>query len=96
MTAAQKKAIKDYRRRQKAKGIVRMEITVPEADKPMIRQLAKGLRSGGETAEKIRRAMKSALNPYRDMGLKEILENAPPLDELDLERPRETARDIEL
>jgi hypothetical protein len=30
------------------------------------------------------------------MNLKELLENAPPLDELDLERSKETARDIDL
>jgi hypothetical protein len=73
-----------------------MEISVPEEDKPVIRQLAERLRSGGEVAEKVRAAMASALNPYHGMGLKELLENAPPLDELDIERSKETARDIEL
>ena len=96
MTSVQKKAVDDYRKRQKDKGFVRVEINIPETDKPLIRDVAQGLRAGGEAAEKIRAAMKSALNPYRGMGLKEILENAPPLDELDLERSKETARDIDL
>jgi len=96
MTPVQKKAVDEYRKRQKEKGIVRVEINIPETDKPLIRDVAKGLRSGGETADKIRAAMKSALNPYAGMGLKELLENAPPFEDLDLERSTETGRDIEL
>jgi len=95
MTPVQKKAVDKYRRRQKERGIVRIEVNIPETDKPLLRDVAKGLRSGGETAEKIRAAMKSALNPYAGMGLKELLENSP-LDELELERSKETWRDIEL
>jgi hypothetical protein len=95
MTPVQKKAVDEYRKRQKEKGFVRVEVNIPETDKPLIRDVAKGLRSGGETADKIRTAMKSALNPYSGMDLRELLENSP-LDELDLERSKETWRDIEL
>ena len=95
MTPVQRKAVDEYRERQKEKGFVRVEVNIPETDKPLIRDVAKGLRSGGETADKIRTAMKIALNPYSGMGLRELLENSP-LDELDLERSKETWRDIEL
>ena len=96
MTPAQKKAVQEHRKRQKKKGIVRMEVTVPDRDRELIRQTAANLRAGGDTAERTRTALSSVLNPYAGMNLKELLENAPPLDELDLERSKETARDIDL
>jgi hypothetical protein len=96
MTPAQKKAVQEHRKRQEKKGIVRMEVTVPDRDRELIRQTAANLRAGGDTAERIRTALSSVLNPYAGMNLKELLENAPPLDELDLERSKETARDIDL
>jgi len=95
MTPSQKNAVKRHRKRQAKKGIVRMEVTVPEADKPLVRTIAANLRAGGEIAERTRSALSAVLNPYIGMNLKELFENAPPLDELDLERSKETARDIE-
>jgi hypothetical protein len=50
MTSVQKKAVDEYRKRQKEKGFVRVEVNIPETDKPWIRDVAKGLRSGGEIA----------------------------------------------
>lgn len=96
MTPAQKKAVEDYRERQKEKGLVRVEVNVPDADRLLIKRVAESLRAGGEKAMKTRSALSSILNPYEGMNLKELLENAPPLDELDLERSKETARDIDL
>jgi hypothetical protein len=96
MTPAQKKAVEDYRERQKEKGLVRVEVNVPNADRLLIKRVAESLRAGGEKAMKTRSALSSILNPYEGMNLKELLENAPPLDELDLERSKETARDIDL
>ena len=96
MTSAQKKAVEDYRERQKEKGLVRVEVNVPNADRLLIKRVAESLRAGGEKATKTRSALSSILNPYEGMNLKELLENAPPLDELDLERSKETARDIDL
>lgn len=96
MTPAQKKAVKDYRKRQKEKGLVRVEINVPNADKQLIKRVAENLRAGGDKAARTREALATALNPYEGMNLKELLENAPPLDELDLERSKEVARDIDI
>ena len=95
MSPAQKKAVADYRRRQKDKGLVRVEVNVPNADKPLIKRIAANLRAGGDRAEITRNALSSALNPYQGMGLKELLEKAPPLNELEIERSEETARDID-
>jgi hypothetical protein len=96
MNQSQKVAVRRYRDRQKRKGIVRMEISVPEGDKPLIREIAANLRAGGELAKQTRSALCSLMNPWAGMNLKELIENAPPLDELDLERSKETARDIDL
>jgi hypothetical protein len=95
MTPAQKKAVLEYRKRQAKKGIVRMEVNVPDSDRDLIRQTAANLRAGGNIAERIRSALSSVLNPYIGMNLKELIENAPPLDELDLERSKEIPRDID-
>ena len=95
MTPAQKKAVSEYRNRQKKQGLVRMELNIPDADRELIRQTAANLRAGGEIAEKTRLALSAVLNPYEGMNLKELIESAP-LGELELERSKETWRDIDL
>lgn len=95
MTPSQKKAVQKHRSRQAKKGFVRMEVSVPESDRELIRQTAANLRSGGDIAEQTRVALSSVLNPYEGMNLKELFEAAP-LGELDLERSKETWRDIDL
>lgn len=96
MTSAQKKAVERHRKRQLESGITRMELNVPEADKALLRQAAENLRAGGVLADQTRAALAAVINSYSGMGLKELIENAPPLDMLDLERSGETAADIEL
>jgi len=96
MTPAQKKAVEQHRKRQAEKGFVRVEVNVPDGDRDLIRQTAANLRAGGDIAEQIRESLGSVLNPYAGMSLKELLENAPDLDELDLDRSKETAREIDL
>jgi hypothetical protein len=95
MTPSQKKAVQKHRSRQAKKGIVRMEVSVPESDRELLSQTAANLRAGGEIAEQTRVALSSVLNPYEGMNLKELFEAAP-LEELDLERSKETWRDIDL
>jgi len=96
MSSAQKKAVERHRKRQLESGITRMEINVPESDRALLRQAAENLRAGGVLAEQTRAALAAVVNPFAGMGLKELIENAPPLDVLDLERSREIAADIEL
>jgi hypothetical protein len=95
MTPAQKKAVSKYRSSQKKQGLVRMELSIPDADRELIRQMAVNLRAGGEIAEKTRQALSAVINPYEGMNLKELIEAAP-LGELELERSKETWRDIDL
>lgn len=95
MTPAQKKAVEQHRKRQERKGFVRVEVNVPDSDRDLIRQTAANLRAGGDIAEQTRLALSSVFNPYEGMNLKELLENSP-LGELELERSKETWRDIDL
>ena len=95
MTPSQRKAVQRHRSRQAKRGIVRMEISVPESDRELLRQTAANLRAGGKIAEQTRAALTSVTNPFAGMGLKELLE-AMPIEELELERSKETGRDIEL
>ncbi|MFC1695839.1 hypothetical protein ACFL1C_06920 [Pseudomonadota bacterium] len=94
MNASQRKAVSRHRRRQKEKGMVRMEVSVPDSDRELIRQAAANLRAGGKIAEQTRAAMNSIINPFAGMNLKELIE-AMPLGELEIERSKETGREIE-
>jgi hypothetical protein len=95
MTPSQNNAVKDYRNRQKERGIIRVEVSVPDADRELIRQTAANLRAGGDIAELTRTAMRSVINPYAGMNFKQLLEAAP-IEGLEFERSKETARDIDL
>jgi hypothetical protein len=96
MGQSQKKAVRRYRERQKENGNVRVEVNVPKHDSPLIRDVAANLRAGGALAERTRSVLKSLLSPFAGMSLKELIENAPPLDDLDLERSKELPGDIDL
>jgi len=96
MGRSQKKAVRRYRARQKENGMVRVEVNVPEHDSQLIRDLAARLRAGGRRAERTRSVLESIFSPWAGMSLKELIENAPPMDDLDLERSKELPRDIDL
>jgi len=85
-----KKAVESHRKRQLESGITRMEINVPKSDRALLCQVAENLRAGGLLAEQTRAALAAAVNPFAGMGLKELIENAPPLDMLDLERSQDS------
>ncbi len=71
-----------------------MEISVPECDKALLRDIAANLRAGGELADRTRLALSKVQNPYAGMNFKQLLEAAP-IEGLEFERSKETARDIE-
>jgi hypothetical protein len=85
MKSTQQKAVSRYRKRQKDRGLTRVEVTIPEQDRDLLGVIAANLRAGGTVAENTRNLLESAKNPYIGMNFKEFLEAAP-LDGLDLER----------
>ena len=96
MSLAQKHAVESYRERQRRRGLLRVEVQAPEADAPLLRELAQALRGNGQRASKLRRVLRRALAPEAEEGsLKQLLEAAP-LEGIDLTRPRDFGREIEL
>jgi hypothetical protein len=95
MTASQTRAVKNHRKRQADKGLIRMDITVPDRDRELLKEIAANLRAGGELADKTRSTLCKVQNPYAGMNFKQFLEAAP-IEGLEFERSRETARDIDL
>ena len=94
MTPSQKKAVARHRERQLNKGIVRLEINVPEHDRGLLRALAAELRAGGTIAGRIRNTLQSALAHKQKVSFKELLESAP-MEGIEFERSRDPGREIE-
>ena len=96
MTLAQKNAVDSYRERQRRRGLRRLEVQAPEADVPLLRQLARRLREDSDETSELRRVLRRALAPEAPEGtLKQLLEAAP-LEGIDLSRPRDFGREVEL
>ncbi len=96
MPLAQKKAIDSYRKRQRRRGLLRLEVQAPEADAPLLRELARVLRENSQEASEVRQVLRRALAPEAQEGrLKQLLEAAP-LEGVDLSRPREFGREVKL
>ncbi|MFA5122806.1 hypothetical protein [Zavarzinia sp.] len=91
---AQQKAVSAYRARQGERGLVRVEVTVPEADRAVIRGLARRLVEGGEAAAELRTA---AGEEGKTGSILAALRRSPLVGaDLDLTRPRGEGRAIEL
>ena len=95
MTPSQKRAVQEHRKRQAKKGLIRMEVNVPDRDKELLKEIAANLRAGGVLADETRTALGKVQNPYAGMNFKQLLEAAP-IEGLEFERSRETAKDIDL
>lgn len=96
---AQKRAIESYRSRLAERGIVRFELQAPEADRDLLRTLARKLAEEGPEAGRIRRTIRQAIagEPPRKGGVLEALLASPLVgSELDLTRPREEGRNVDI
>lgn len=96
MTSAQQKAIQRYRKSQERKGLVRLEVTIPETDRDSLREIAAILRRDDFQAEHLRFVLESFLEGDVLLDFKKYLELAP-LEGLDLERTKDSGiRDVNL
>lgn len=97
---AQRKANRDYRARLSGRGVARIEIMAPEADRALIRALARGLSQDGPGADQLRAALQAAVTgakPVRLGGILEALRRSPLVGaDLDLGRPRDGGREVDL
>jgi len=96
---AQKRAIANYRSRLTERGIVRFELQAFEADRDLIRTLARKLVEEGPAAGQIRRTVQQAVSgePRKPGGILAALRRSPLVGTgLDLTRPREKERKLDL
>jgi hypothetical protein len=97
--ASQKRAIKNYRDRLTERGMGRFEVLGLNADKDLIRALAKRLASDDADAVQLRATVSQTLGgePPRKGGILDALRRSPLVGaELDLTRSVEPGRKIRL
>jgi len=98
-TTAQRRALENYRSRLSERGLARFEVTGRDADRGLIRTLARRLAEDGPDAARIRTAVQHAIageTPGKG-GILRALRRSPLVGaDLDLARPREHGRKVDL
>ena len=89
-----KQALIAHRRRQKRRGVVRLEVHVRKSDAVLIRGLVKALADPAREVE-VRAALREQFARGAAKGLKALLAAAP-LEGIDLRRARDRGRDVDL
>lgn len=98
-SSAQKRAIENYRSRLTERGIARFEIQAFDTDRDLLRTLARKLTETGPEARRLRRTIQQAMTgePPKAGGILAALRRPPLVGaNLDLSRPREEGRKIDL
>ena len=93
MPRPQKTTLSAYRRRQKQRGVLRLEVHVRKGDASLIRGVAKALSDPARAVET--RALLQERFGAQATGLKQLLAAAP-LEGIDLTRERDLGRDLAL
>ena len=96
---SQKRALKNYRRRLRERGMSRFEVLGADADRELIRSLARRLASSGRDAPRIRAAVREAISdePGEKGGILRALRRSPLAGAgIDLTRPITTGREVDL
>lgn len=99
MGISQKRAIKNYRSRLSERGMARFEVLGLDADRELIRSLARRLVENGPDAARLRATVSSTLSgaPPKKGGILASLRRSPMVGaDLDLTRPFEAGRKIDL
>jgi len=96
---SQKRAIRTYRDRLTERGMSRFEVLGLDADRDLIRALARRLAENGSDAARIRAAVGRSMagEPPRKGGILDALRRSPLVGaDLDLARSHETGRKLDL
>lgn len=99
MGESQKRAIQNYRSRLSERGLARFEVLGREADRDLIRSLARRLADGGPDAMRIRATVNQTIagEPPKTGGIVAALRRSPLVGaDLHLRRPRIEGRKIDL
>jgi len=92
--SSQKKALARHRRRLKRRGISRIEVRVQKADIELVRSIAAALADPQRAAE-TRALLRDRFSARQTRGLKALLAAAP-LEGIDLDRDRDSGRNVDL
>lgn len=99
MGQSQKRALATYRSRLSERGMARFEVLGLAADRDLIRSLARRLAEDGPEASRLRAAVSRTIEgePPRKGGILAALRRSPLVGaDLDLSRPREEGRKVEI
>lgn len=99
MRSSQKRAVEKYRSRLSERGLSRFEVLGLDADRDLIRSLARRLAEEGPEASRLRAVVAQTLDgePPRKGGILAALRRSPLVGaDLDLTRSREEGRKVEL
>jgi hypothetical protein len=97
--SSQKRAIRNYRSRLSERGLARFEVLGLDADRDLIRSLARRLAEDGPEAARIRAVVSRTVSgePPKTGGILAALRRSPLVGaDLGLSRPRDEGREIEL
>ena len=97
--SAQKRALRNYRTRLVNRGMARFEVLGLDADRDLIRSLAKRLSEDGPDAARIRAAVRRTITgePPKKGGILAALRRSPLVGaELNLARSHESGRKVNL
>ena len=95
----QRRAIDNYRSRLTERGMARFEVVGRDDDRELIRSVAKRLAEGGADADRLRTAVSQTIegeSPRRGGILKALLASPLVGSKLDLARPHEEGRKVDL
>jgi len=87
-------ALAEHRKRLRSRGLQRLEVQVRGEDAPLLRAVVAALADPGQAAE-ARALLLRRFAPEPVRSLKDLIESAP-LDGIDLDRPRDMGRAVEL
>ncbi|MGA2488234.1 MAG: hypothetical protein ABSF49_19995 [Roseiarcus sp.] len=99
MGDSQKRAIRNYRSRLGERGLARFEVLGRDADRDLIRSLARRLAEEGPEASRLRAAVSQTIagEPPKKGGVLAALRRSPLVGaDLDLTRPREAGRKVRI
>jgi hypothetical protein len=99
MGSSQKRAIRNYRSRLSKRGLARFEVLGRDGDRDLIRSLARRLAEDGPEASRLRAAVSQTIagKPPKRGGILAALRRSPMAGaDLDLTRPREDGRKVDL
>ncbi len=99
MGSSQKRAIQNYRSRLSDRGLARFEVLARDADRDLIRSLARRLAEDGCEASRLRAAVSQTIagEPPKKGGILAALRRSPMVGaDLDITRPHEGGRKVDL